>query len=265
MHSVVDILGLNGISRPIFDNAAAAMAGHGQRRGLGARARSASTASGSRCSGQTTPGVMRLRERLVARRPRARDLPRQRRRRPGDGAPVRGGRAAGRRRLHALRAGQLADGRHPRHRPGPAARRRPPRAAAGRRPRLRRLLQPGPARHGAGALPRAQDATSTTRWRRSCGSTATRRPSSARSSPSASTRPSGRCASSRPRAGSRSPTPRAATSGTPSPTAPSSTRWRGALRPDIPFEAVDAHVDDHEFADVVAERYLSLVTETADV
>ena len=36
MHSVVDILGLNGISRPIFDNAAAAMAGHGQRRGLGA-------------------------------------------------------------------------------------------------------------------------------------------------------------------------------------------------------------------------------------
>ena len=50
MHSVVDILGLNGISRPIFDNAAAAMAGHGPRRGLGARARSASTASGSRCS-----------------------------------------------------------------------------------------------------------------------------------------------------------------------------------------------------------------------
>ena len=39
----------------------------------------------------------------------------------------------------------------------------------------------------------------------------------------------------------------------------------GALRADIPFEAVDAHVDDHEFADVVAERYLSLVTETADV
>ena len=36
MHSVVDILGLNGISRPIFDNAAAAMAGHGPRRRLGA-------------------------------------------------------------------------------------------------------------------------------------------------------------------------------------------------------------------------------------
>ena len=39
----------------------------------------------------------------------------------------------------------------------------------------------------------------------------------------------------------------------------------GALRPGIPFEAIDAHVDDDAFADVVAERYLSLVTETADV
>jgi uncharacterized protein (UPF0261 family) len=37
------------------------------------------------------------------------------------------------------------------------------------------------------------------------------------------------------------------------------------LRPEIPFEAVDAHVDDHEFADLVGERYLSLVSETADV
>jgi uncharacterized protein (UPF0261 family) len=39
----------------------------------------------------------------------------------------------------------------------------------------------------------------------------------------------------------------------------------GALRADIPFEVVDAHVDDHQFADIVAERYLSLVSETADV
>jgi uncharacterized protein (UPF0261 family) len=39
----------------------------------------------------------------------------------------------------------------------------------------------------------------------------------------------------------------------------------GGLRGDIPFEAIDAHVDDDAFADVVAERYLSLVTETADV
>jgi len=39
----------------------------------------------------------------------------------------------------------------------------------------------------------------------------------------------------------------------------------GHLRSDIPFEVVDAHVDDHAFADLVAERYLSLVSETADV
>ncbi len=32
-----------------------------------------------------------------------------------------------------------------------------------------------------------------------------------------------------------------------------------ALRPEIPYEAVDAHVDDHDFADVVASRYLALV------
>jgi uncharacterized protein (UPF0261 family) len=38
---------------------------------------------------------------------------------------------------------------------------------------------------------------------------------------------------------------------------------RAALRPDIPFEAVDLHVDDAAFADLVAERYLSLVLEPA--
>ena len=64
MHSVVDILGLNGISRPIFDNAAAAMAGMVHDAG------SALGALGEHCVGitmlgQTTPGVMRLRESLV--------------------------------------------------------------------------------------------------------------------------------------------------------------------------------------------------------
>ncbi len=38
---------------------------------------------------------------------------------------------------------------------------------------------------------------------------------------------------------------------------------REALRPDIPFEAVDAHVDDPAFADLVADRYLSLHEEPA--
>jgi uncharacterized protein (UPF0261 family) len=65
MHSVVDILGLNGISRPIFDNAAAALAGMVHDAG------SALGTLGDHCVGitmlgQTTPGVMRLREALVA-------------------------------------------------------------------------------------------------------------------------------------------------------------------------------------------------------
>jgi uncharacterized protein (UPF0261 family) len=64
MHSVVDILGLNGISRPIFDNAAAAMAGMVRDAG------SALGTLGEHCVGitmlgQTTPGVMRLRARLL--------------------------------------------------------------------------------------------------------------------------------------------------------------------------------------------------------
>jgi len=64
MHSVVDILGLNGISRPIFDNAAAAMAGMVRDAG------SALGTLGEHCVGitmlgQTTPGVMRLRDALI--------------------------------------------------------------------------------------------------------------------------------------------------------------------------------------------------------
>jgi uncharacterized protein (UPF0261 family) len=38
---------------------------------------------------------------------------------------------------------------------------------------------------------------------------------------------------------------------------------RSELRPDIPFEAVDAHVDDPDFADLVADRYLTLLEEPA--
>jgi uncharacterized protein (UPF0261 family) len=38
---------------------------------------------------------------------------------------------------------------------------------------------------------------------------------------------------------------------------------REALRPDIPFEQVDAHVDDAEFAELVANRYLNLIEEPA--
>ena len=77
MHSVTDILGLNPISRAIFDNAAAAMVGMARDAGrpigrLGERC------VGITMLGHTTPGVMRVRQALDARRPRAGDLPRQR-------------------------------------------------------------------------------------------------------------------------------------------------------------------------------------------
>jgi uncharacterized protein (UPF0261 family) len=64
MHSVIDILGLNEISRAIFDNAAAAIAGMARDAGRPV------LALGSKCVGitmlgQTTPGVMRVRDVLV--------------------------------------------------------------------------------------------------------------------------------------------------------------------------------------------------------
>ena len=37
----------------------------------------------------------------------------------------------------------------------------------------------------------------------------------------------------------------------------------GALRADFAYEEVDAHVDDADFADLVADRYLTLVKEPA--
>lgn len=40
---------------------------------------------------------------------------------------------------------------------------------------------------------------------------------------------------------------------------------RDALPPSIPFEEIDAHVDDPEFADLTVTRYLSLTKETARV
>jgi uncharacterized protein (UPF0261 family) len=61
MHSVVDILGLNAIALSVFDNAAAAVVGmamHAGRPPIGLGGRSV----GITMLGQTTPGVMRLRE-----------------------------------------------------------------------------------------------------------------------------------------------------------------------------------------------------------
>ena len=182
MHSVVDILGLNGISRPIFDNAAAAMAGHGHATPARRWARSASTASGSRCSGQTTPGVMRLRAALE---------------RAGHEPVIFHANGVGGPAMEHLceegalqgvvdytlseLANSLMDGIHSTG-PERLTRRRPARPPPGRRPRLRGLLQPGPARTPCPSATATARATSTTRSRRSCGSRATRRPSSARSS-----------------------------------------------------------------------------------
>ena len=64
MHSVVDILGLHPISRAIFDNAAAAVNGMA-RDGGGAVGDLGERTVGVTMLGQTTPGVMRLRERLL--------------------------------------------------------------------------------------------------------------------------------------------------------------------------------------------------------
>jgi uncharacterized protein (UPF0261 family) len=64
MHSVVDILGLHPISRAIFDNAAAAVVGMA-RDGGGAVGSLGERTVGVTMLGQTTPGVMRLRERLL--------------------------------------------------------------------------------------------------------------------------------------------------------------------------------------------------------
>jgi uncharacterized protein (UPF0261 family) len=64
MHSVVDILGLNEISRAIFDNAAAAVAGMAREAGR-AVGRLGERCVGITMLGQTTPGVMRVREALV--------------------------------------------------------------------------------------------------------------------------------------------------------------------------------------------------------
>jgi uncharacterized protein (UPF0261 family) len=64
MHSVVDILGLNPIARAVFDNAAAAVVGMARRAGKPVRDFGAGTV-GITMLGHTTPAVMRIRETLA--------------------------------------------------------------------------------------------------------------------------------------------------------------------------------------------------------
>ena len=144
MHSVIDILGLNPIARSVFDNAAAAVAGMARDAGqpvseLGGRS------VGITMLGHTTPAVMRIRGCSRARRPRARHLPRQRRRRPGDGEACCSRCPRGRDRLHALRGRKRTARRPTRHGPGAPDGGREARSAPGSRSRVRRLLQPGSA------------------------------------------------------------------------------------------------------------------------
>ena len=63
MHSVIDILGINPISRAVFDNAAAAVVGMARSAGDAVGGLGAATIAVTML-GQTTPGVMRLRDRL---------------------------------------------------------------------------------------------------------------------------------------------------------------------------------------------------------
>lgn len=64
MHSVVDILGLNPIARAVFDNAAAAVVGMARQAGRPVRDLDAGTV-GITMLGHTTPAVMRIRETLA--------------------------------------------------------------------------------------------------------------------------------------------------------------------------------------------------------
>ena len=187
---------------------------------------------------------------------------------PGDGE-ARGGRARSRG-VVDYTLSELAnsrDGRHPRDGPRAAARRRPPRPPPGGRPGLLRLLQPGRAPHGARALPRPQDATSTTPSRRSSGC---RRRRASSSAALVAERLAGRDRSGarrRPRrAASRSPTREGGDAVGPGgrPRVPRRAARRAA-RPASPSRRSTLHVDDAEFADLVADRYLALVTEPAGV
>jgi uncharacterized protein (UPF0261 family) len=263
MHSVVDILGLNGISRPIFDNAAAAMAGMVNDAG------SALGTLGEHCVGitmlgQTTPGVMRLREALT---------------RAGHEPVIFHANGVGGPAMEHLceegalqgvvdytlseLANSLMDGIHATG---------PDRLRVAGRLGLPQVVVPGcvdffnqgpmdsvPARYA-----------SRKRYFHNPVATLVRldRDEEARLGALIAERLNEAVGPVRVVAPTRGFSLADAEGGDlwdPVADGAFLDALSGALRPDIPFEAVDAHVDDHEFADRVAERYLSLVSETADV
>jgi uncharacterized protein (UPF0261 family) len=263
MHSVVDILGLNGISRPIFDNAAAAMAGMVNDAG------SALGTLGEHCVGitmlgQTTPGVMRLREALT---------------RAGHEPVIFHANGVGGPAMEHLceegalqgvidytlseLANSLMDGIHATG---------PDRLRVAGRLGLPQVVVPGcvdffnqgpmdsvPARYA-----------SRKRYFHNPVATLVRldRDEEARLGALIAERLNEAVGPVRVVAPTRGFSLADAEGGDlwdPIADGAFLDALSHGLRPDIPFEAVDAHVDDHEFADLVAERYLSLVAETADV
>jgi uncharacterized protein (UPF0261 family) len=263
MHSVVDILGLNGISRPIFDNAAAAMAGMVRDAG------SALGTLGEHCVGitmlgQTTPGVMRLRSALE---------------RAGHEPVIFHANGVGGPAMEHLceegalqgvvdytlseLANSLLDGIHSTG---------PERLTVAGRLGLPQVVVPGCVdffnqgpRH---TVPeRYRDRKS---YFHNPVATLVRltRDEEAELGEIVATRLNGSIGPVRVVAPTRGFSLADAEGGDlwdPVADGAFLDALSGALRPGIPFEAIDAHVDDDAFADVVAERYLSLVKETVDV
>jgi uncharacterized protein (UPF0261 family) len=263
MHSVVDILGLNGISRPIFDNAAAAMAGMVNDAG------SALGTLGEHCVGitmlgQTTPGVMRLREALIG---------------AGHEPVIFHANGVGGPAMEhlceegALRgvvdytlselANSLMDGIHATG---------PDRLRVAGRLGLPQVVVPGCVDFfNQGPLASVPQRYATRkRYFHNPVATLVRldRDEEARLGALIAERLNASVGPVRVVAPMRGFSLADAEGGDlwdPVADGAFLDALSGALRADIAFEAVDAHVDDHEFADVVAERYLSLVSETADV
>ena len=262
MHSVVDILGLNGISRPIFDNAAAAMAG--MVRDAGA----ALGALGEHCVGitmlgQTTPGVMRLREALV----RAGHEP-VIFHANGVGGPAMEHLCEG----GALQgvvdytlsevANSLKDGIHSTG---------PERLTVAGRLGLPQVVVPGCVdffNQGPRDTLPVQFRSRKTYFHNPVATLVRlSREEEVELGGIVAERLNGATGPVHVVAPTRGFSLADAEGGDlwdPEADAAFLDSLAASLRPDIPFEAVDAHVDDHDFADLVAERYLALVPETVD-
>jgi uncharacterized protein (UPF0261 family) len=265
MHSVVDILGLNGISRPIFDNAAAAMAGMVKDAG------SALGTLGEHCVGitmlgQTTPGVMRLRERLA---------------RAGHEPVIFHAHGVGGPAMEHLceegalegvvdytlneLANSLLDGIHTPAHP-------PDRLRVAGRLGLPQVVVPGCVdffNHGPrDSVPERYRSRKSYFHNPVATLVRLSRDEEASLGAMVAERLNESVGPVRVVAPTRGFSLADAEGGDlwdPVADGAFLDALSGALRADIAFEAVDAHVDDHEFADIVAERYLSLVSETADV